>query len=73
MTVYYQQNDVNGDPTAGDRVVYRSTDNTGAVAFGLTPGTYAVNVEDFGMLFNVGIVEGRITTTNGSEVRLVEE
>jgi len=46
VRVFLQKSDVNDNVAVGDMAVYGNTDNTGTVSFNLTPGFYAVQVDD---------------------------
>ena len=55
-------------PTA-DEVANGNTDNTGAVTFDLTPGKYAVRINDQ-ITYNVGVEPGRITSGDGTKFEM---
>jgi serine/threonine protein kinase len=42
--IHYQKSDVSGNPAMGDRFVGGSTNNTGAVSWNVTTGTYGINI-----------------------------
>jgi hypothetical protein len=64
VTVYLQGRDAGGKAIVGDRVRYRNTGNAGFATFDLTPGLYAVKVEDT-YTYDVPIEAGRVTSGDG--------
>jgi serine/threonine protein kinase len=44
--VNYQRQDVTGNAVLGDRIIYGRTNNTGAVSWDITAGTYGVQIGD---------------------------
>jgi predicted Ser/Thr protein kinase len=63
-SIFYQKKDVSGNLVLGDQITYAQTDNTGTVTFNLTPGKYAVKIDDR-VLFDVEVTGGKITFTDG--------
>jgi serine/threonine protein kinase len=63
--VHFQKKDVNGNPSSGDSVTSGYTDNTGSVSFDLTPGSYAITIDN-NYYYNIQIEAGKITTTDGN-------
>jgi len=61
--IYYQENDVNDNPTAGSRIDYKRTDNTGRVEFVLTPGFYSYSYDDQ-YYYNIEVLPGKTTITD---------
>ncbi|RMG20945.1 MAG: hypothetical protein D6732_27825 [Methanobacteriota archaeon] len=64
VSVYLQVKDINNNIMAGDRASYNYTDNTGTVNFDLTPGFYAVRIND-NYTYDVPVEAGRITFGKG--------
>jgi len=64
VAVAFQNEDISGNPTAGNNVFSLYTDNTGTVKFDLTPGSYAIKFDDK-YYYNIKIEAGKITTTDG--------
>jgi hypothetical protein len=65
--VYFQKQDVSGNPIKGDRFLDGRTDNTGVISWDLTAGTYAVEIRDvagklWGEEMNHTISAGETTT-----------
>lgn len=72
VTVYFQEQDVNGNPISGQRVFQNRTDNRGLVEWDMTAGSYVVEVQDVGTLLTVPIQAGKITKTNGITFEVIE-
>ena len=66
VRIYTQRTDVAGKPTTDEEIAGEYTDNTGAVSFNLTAGTYVVRVGDQ-YTYNVPVQSGRVTTGNGTQ------
>lgn len=64
VRVYFQEEDVSGNPARGQSVSYGRTGNTGAITFNLTPGTYAFEF-DGKMFYNIELQPGKTTITDG--------
>ena len=65
--VLYQKKDVSGNPARGDRFLSGRTDNTGAVSWDITAGTYVVDIGDivgdpWGDPMNRVVASGETTT-----------
>ena len=71
--IYYQDTDVAGNPIKGKRFIEGRTGNTGVLAWDLTAGTYVLDIENLGTLFNVEIAPRTVTTTDGSKIVLAEQ
>ncbi|MEM7112154.1 MAG: hypothetical protein AAF614_06955 [Chloroflexota bacterium] len=72
VAVYLQEQDVNGNPIAGRRILQSRTDNRGLTEWNITAGSYVVEVQDVGTLLTVPIQAGKITTTNGITFEVLE-
>lgn len=71
VAVYYQKQDINGDPSYGERVNRGYTDNTGSITFNLTPGLYSVYFDEV-YHYNIEVLEGSITLTDGIDQQIQE-
>lgn len=65
--VHLQRADLNGNPIFGDRILEGRTDNTGAIAWSMTAGKYAVAIGDvagniWGEPLNHEVVPGQTTS-----------
>lgn len=67
IQIYYQNEDINSNPTVGDRVDYANLDNTGTAAFDLTPGKYVVRYDDK-YYYNIEVQSGKTTTNDGNSI-----
>jgi len=65
--IYYQEADVNNNPTVGSRIDYNRTNNTGRVSFVVTPGVYAFHHDDT-TYYNIEVLEGKTTVTDGTNM-----
>ena len=69
VKVSTQKKDASGKPSIKESVDSGNTDNSGQAIFNLTPGDYAVEVGDQ-VIYNVSVISGKITTTNGSTFKV---
>ncbi len=71
VAVYYQTQDINGEPSYGNRVNDGLTGNTGSITFNLTPGIYSVYFDETHH-YNIEVLEGKITLYDGIEQQIQE-
>lgn len=64
VRVYTQKKDVSSNFVTDGEVDTEYTNNTGSATFNLTPGNYAIRVDN-NYLFNIAVAGGNITTTDG--------
>jgi serine/threonine protein kinase len=68
--LFHQEQDVTGNPVKGESITSGRTDATGLVAWDLTAGTYMIEVENIGPLYNVVIQAGETTFSDGTSSRI---
>lgn len=65
VKIYTQKPDAAGFASTDGTVFTNSTDNSGQVTYDLTPGLYAMKIDDQ-IIYNVPIESGKITRSDGS-------
>ncbi len=71
VEVYFQTNDVIGNPAAGQSINSGHTDNTGSIGFTLTPGKYVIAYSK-NYYFNIEVIGGLTTITDGLTTSFVD-
>lgn len=69
VRVYFQEEDVSGNPARGQSVTSGRTGSTGTITFDLTPGIYAFEF-DSEMYYNIELLPGKTTFTDGINSQL---